>query len=92
LLKILTDHQLITASQHRLLSERLSEQSEREIGIYLVNAGYATLDQVLEVLEKEYANQLRPSLHGMMGLFVLRRERFHPMTASRSGLTYQTSL
>jgi len=60
LLKILTDHQLITASQHRLLSERLSEQSEREIGIYLVNAGYATLDQVLEVLEKEYANQLRP--------------------------------
>lgn len=60
LLKILTDHQLITASQHRLLRERLTEQSEREIGIYLVNAGYATLDQVLEVLEKEYANQLRP--------------------------------
>ena len=59
LLKTLTDHQLINAAQHRLLSERLAKQSDQELGIYLVNAGYATLDQVLEVLEKEYAERFR---------------------------------
>ena len=69
LLKTLTDHQLITAAQHRLLRERLSNQNDQEIGIYLVNAGYATLDQVLEVLEKEYANRFRPLFSWDDGFF-----------------------
>lgn len=60
LLKMVTNHKLITAAQHRLLRERLVNQNEQEIGIYLVSAGYTTIDQVLEVLEEEYSNRFRP--------------------------------
>jgi hypothetical protein len=69
LLKTITDHQLITGAQHRLLHERLAGQNDQEIGIYLVNAGYATLDQILNVLEKEYASQLRPLFSWTDGFF-----------------------
>ena len=69
LLKTITDHQLITGAQHRLLRERLAGQNDQEIGIYLVNAGYATLDQILNVLEMEYASQIRPLFSWTDGFF-----------------------
>lgn len=68
-LKALTDHQLITAIQHRLLQERLAGMNDREAGIYLVNAGYATLEQVLQVLEKEYAERFRHLFSWTDGFF-----------------------
>ena len=68
-LKSLTDHQLITASQHRLLRERLSGMNDHEAGIYLVNAGYTTLDEVLSILEKEYADKFRHLFSWTDGFF-----------------------
>lgn len=68
-LKSLTDHQLITASQHRLLRERLAGMNDHEAGIYLVNAGYTTLDEVLSILEKEYADSFRHLFSWTDGFF-----------------------
>lgn len=68
-LKSLTDYKLITASQHRLLRERLAGMNDHEAGIYLVNAGYTTLDEVLSTLEKVYADRFRHLFAWTDGLF-----------------------
>ena len=69
LLRSLKDQKLITAYQHTLLKERLEGFSDREAGIYLVNAGYATLDQVTTALEEDYAKKFRALFDWDEGLF-----------------------
>lgn len=69
LLKTLADHQVITGSQHMLLSGRLSNFNDREMGIYLVNSGYTTLEQVIAVLEEEYVKDFRRLFNWSDGFF-----------------------
>jgi hypothetical protein len=47
LLEILSKTRLVTTHQVRSLSERLLGQSDKEIGIYLINSGYLSQEQIL---------------------------------------------
>lgn len=69
LLHALKDQKLITAYQHTLLKGRLEDMGDREAGIYLVNAGYAALDQVTSALEVNYAEKFRHLFDWTEGFF-----------------------
>jgi len=69
LLHSLKDQKLITTYQHTLLKGRLEDMSDREAGIYLVNAGYATLDQVTAALEEDYSEKFRHLFDWTEGFF-----------------------
>lgn len=69
LLQTLNDRKLITAYQRALLKGKLEEMSDREAGIYLVNAGYVTLDQVTSALEEDYSEKFRHLFEWTEGSF-----------------------
>ena len=69
LLRTLRDRKLITTYQHALLKGRLEDTSDREAGIYLVNAGYATLDQVTAALQEDYSEKFRRLFDWSEGYF-----------------------
>jgi len=69
LLRSLNDHKLITAYQHTLLKGRLVDMNDREAGIYLVNSGYATLDQVIAALEEDFSANFRRLFDWAEGFF-----------------------
>jgi hypothetical protein len=75
LLKILADDQVISPTQLRLLAEKLAGQPETEQGIYLVNAGYATMEQVLACLEKKYTEKFRHLFSWLEGSFLVEGAR-----------------
>jgi len=69
LLKTLADDQVISPTQLRLLAEKLAGQLETEQGIYLVNAGYSSMEQILTSLEKKYTEKFRHLFSWLEGSF-----------------------
>ena len=73
LLSLLTESKLITPIQNHILREKLNGDIEKEIGIYLVNAGYVTQEQIFTTLENQLMVKMRNLIAWDEGFF-----RFEP--------------
>ena len=73
LLQLITDSKKISSTQNILLKERMTKNSEKEIGIYLVNAGYLSQDEIFAVLENKFMERMRTLFTWDEGFF-----RFEP--------------
>jgi hypothetical protein len=69
LLEILLSNGILSRNQYNLLKKRLQKSGEKEAGIYLVNSGYLTQEQILQILENSIAERMR-------GLFELNEGTF----------------
>ena len=69
LLEILSLNGGLSRNQYNILKRRLNGTSEKETGIYLVNSGYLTQEQVLLVLENDLFLRLRALFEWEEGSF-----------------------
>ncbi len=69
LLEILSKTRLISTHQVRSLTERLSGQSDKEIGIYLINSGYLSQEQILAGLSDYLSDIVRSCFEWKDGAF-----------------------
>ena len=69
LLEILAANGALSRNQYNLLKNRLNGAPEIETGIYLVNSGYLTQEQVLQVLENDLFLRLRALFEWEEGSF-----------------------
>lgn len=77
---ILHQTRRISASQYRLLKERASTMSDKELGLLLINAGYLTQDDILSSLQTYFINIIRRLFTWVEGFF-----RFEPDTLPGDG-------
>lgn len=78
LLEILSKTRLVTAHQVRTLSERLAGQSDKEIGIYLINSGYLNQEQILAGLGEYLAEIVRACFNWQEGVFHFEASELPP--------------
>jgi DNA-binding MarR family transcriptional regulator len=69
LLKSLTDAKLISQAQNTILSERLKDLNEKAAGIYIISAGYADQEQILQVLQNRFSETMRKFFAWQEGSF-----------------------
>lgn len=77
---ILHQTRRISASQYKLLKERASTMSDKELGLLLINAGYLTQDDILFSLQTYFINIIRRLFTWVEGFF-----RFEPDTLPGDG-------
>lgn len=77
---ILHQTRRISASQYKLLKERASTMSDKELGLLLINAGYLTQDDILSSLQTYFINIIRRLFTWVEGFF-----RFEPDTLPGDG-------
>lgn len=76
LLEILSSTGMLSRNQFTLLKKRINSASEKEAGIYLVNSGYLTQEQVLQVLENDLFGRLRALFEWDEGSFHFETAEF----------------
>ena len=59
----------ISATQHRILKERSSQMSDKELGLLLVNAGYLSQSDILESLQTYFTDVIRRLFTWAEGFF-----------------------
>jgi len=70
LVSILYRNKKITPGQYRILKQRTSQMTDKELGLLLINAGYLTQEDVLSSLQKYFVGVIRR-------LFTLAEGFFH---------------
>ena len=78
LLNVLATDHLVTRAQFKLLTDRFGDANDRELGIYLENAGYASIDQVLNVMEDVYIQIFKHTFSWPDGTFRFETGEFPP--------------
>lgn len=66
---ILQRSRRISASQYRLLKERASKMSDKELGLLLINAGYVSQDDVISSLQQSFIIIIRRLFTWAEGFF-----------------------
>jgi hypothetical protein len=56
---VLQRNNRITTSQYRLIRERASRMSDKELGLLLINAGYVSQDEILASLQTDFQSVMR---------------------------------
>ncbi len=69
LLQRLNEEKKISPSQFKLLTDRLAGKSDKEAGLFLVNGGYVTQDEIFTVLETSLSAEMRGVLTWGEGFF-----------------------
>jgi hypothetical protein len=69
LLQRLSEGKKISASQQKLLSDRLTGKSDKEAGLFLVNGGYVNQEEIFSVLEASLTAEMRGVLTWAEGFF-----------------------
>lgn len=73
LASILQHSNKISAAQYRILQERASRMTDKELGLLLINAGYVNQDDILASLQQYFSGVVRRLFTWVEGLF-----RFEP--------------
>jgi hypothetical protein len=73
LASVLQRNSKISAAQYRILKERASRMSDKELGLLLINAGYVSQDDILSSLQQYSTGVVRRLFSWMEGFF-----RFEP--------------
>jgi hypothetical protein len=66
---ILRGSNKITASQYRLLRERTSQMTDKELGLLLINAGYVSREDILSSLQQYFSGVVRRLFTWVEGFF-----------------------
>jgi hypothetical protein len=75
---ILQRNNKITASQYRILKERTSHMTDKELGLLLINAGYVTQEDILGSLQAYFINTVRRLFSWMEGFFRFEQDELPP--------------
>lgn len=59
LLQTLSDSKKISGAQFTLLSTRLKNEGDKEVGLYLVNGGYFSQEEIFDILDVSMTNFMR---------------------------------
>lgn len=73
---ILQQTRKISQSQYRLLRERTSQMSDKELGLLLINAGYLSQDDILTSLQSHFVEIVRRLFTWGEGLFRFDQDVF----------------
>jgi hypothetical protein len=76
LASVLQRNRKISVAQYRILRERASRMSDKELGLLLINAGYVSQDDILSSLQQYTTSVVRRLFSWMEGFF-----RFEPDSA-----------
>jgi hypothetical protein len=69
LLQELVERHVITTAQARPVATRNSTANDKEMGLFLINAGYLTQEQIIETLSAVYADVVRQLFSWADGFF-----------------------
>jgi len=69
LLQELVEHEALTASQVAPIAAKYATPNDKEMGIYLMNAGYLSQEQIFATLESVYSNVVRQLFSWAEGFF-----------------------
>ncbi len=64
----------LTAGQYRAIQQRAAHLSDKELGLMLVNAGYATQDEILAYLQQYFTDVIRRLFTWVEGFFHFESE------------------
>lgn len=68
----------LTAGQYRAIQQRAAHLSDKELGLMLVNAGYATQDEILAYLQQYFTDVIRRLFTWVEGFFHFESEMLPP--------------
>jgi hypothetical protein len=59
----------LSANQYRIIKERTSQMTDKELGLLLINAGYVTQDDILNSLQQNFIGIVRRLFTWVEGIF-----------------------
>ena len=78
LLQLLVNNNKISQTQFNLLSERTRGFNDKEAGLFLVNGGYVTQNEIFEVLNEHFSNLMRTLFTWVEGYFHFEQNELPP--------------
>ena len=90
LASVLQRNNKISSAQYRILKERASRMSDKELGLLLINAGYVSQDDILSSLQQYSIGVVRRLFSWMEGFFRFDPDTCLPMTGSVFVSTWRT--
>jgi len=75
---VLQRNNKISVAQYRILRERASHMSDKELGLLLINAGYVSQDDILTSLQQHFTGIVRRLFSWMEGFFRFEAETIAP--------------
>ena len=75
---ILRANNKISTSQYRLLKDRASQMTDKELGLLLINAGYVSRDDILTSLQSYFISVIRRLFTWMDGFFHFEPDQLPP--------------
>jgi hypothetical protein len=78
LASVLQRNNKISAAQYRILKERASRMSDKELGLLLINAGYVSQDDILSSLQQYSTGVVRRLFSWMEGFFRFEADMLPP--------------
>ena len=75
---VLQRNNKISVAQHRILRERASRMSDKELGLLLINAGYVSQDDILISLQQYFSGVVRRLFTCAEGLFRFETDLIPP--------------
>ncbi len=78
LASVLQRNNKISSAQYRILKERASRMSDKELGLLLINAGYVSQDDILSSLQQYSTGVVRRLFSWMEGFFRFEQDSLPP--------------
>lgn len=75
---VLQQNNKISSAQFRLLRERASRMSDKELGLLLINAGYVSQDDILTSLQQYFSGVVRRLFTWVEGFFHFEADQLAP--------------